>query len=128
MADPKKALEAQIYALLATGSWPVFNTKAVATSFAYVVFQAIGGDDDGYHLKNRTWVYAYQVKGIHLDRALALDMFTEFDALMATGLTVAGFGTVQVVRTSPVDYTEVTTDGEYIYHVGGVYEIELEVN
>ena len=71
--DPKEGLEAELFTLLdAELAWPVYNTTATGSSFAYVVFQAMNGDDD--HMKKRGHTYEYQVVGIHTDRLTALGM------------------------------------------------------
>ena len=131
MAEPKLLLETALYSYLNTqlSSYTVYNTVAAGSSFNYVVFQAVGGADDDFHHKARGRVYAYQVVGIHTDRSTALAMHVAIDAAMAAAkgsLSVSGQSVVRVTRIDPVDYTEVTPDGTYIHHVGGVYEIELE--
>lgn len=130
MAEPKKLVETALYSLLdGAGSitWTVYNTRATGQTFEYVVFQTAGGDDDGYHLKDRGYIYDYQIVGISTNRGTALDMNAAIDTVMATGaLSVAGHGLVRVSRTAMVDYTQITEDGEAIYFAGGIYQIELE--
>ena len=130
MAEPKLLLETALYSYLdAQLSYTVYNTVASGSSFNYVVFQAVGGTDYDYHMKDRGRVYAYQVVGIHTNRSTALAMHVAIDGAMSSAkgsLSVSGQGVVRITRTDVIDYTEVTPDGTHIHHVGGVYEVELE--
>lgn len=127
MAEPKATLEAALWSLLDTAlSYNVYNTRAAGSMFEYVVFQAVGGDDQWYAMKKRGWQYDYQVVGVHTSRATALAMNASLDVAMAGALSVTGYSVVSVVRTDPVDYTQVLEDGQTLHYVGGVYRIELE--
>ena len=129
MADPKKALETALYALLdgyAGITWPVFNTEGTGTAFEYIVFQAAGGDDD--HMKKRGYLYSYQVVGIHTNRATAEDMSAAIEACLATAkstLSVAGHAIIWAERREPVDYPQPLSDGRMVHHVGGTYDFML---
>ena len=129
MSDPKAGIEAALYSLLdGTCSYTVYNTEARGTE--YIVFQAAGGSDEWWHGKMPGFIYEYEILGVSADRNAALTMAQEITDAMrtATELAPAGFGLVAVTRTRPVDYTQATEAGEYFHHVGGIYEIEVEVD
>jgi hypothetical protein len=127
VADPKQLLEAALFSLLDTSlTWPVYNTFAIANSFAYVVFQAVGGEDD--HMKKRGHEYEYQVVGIHTDRLTALQMSAAVEAALATAraaMSITGYGLIWAERVGPIDYTEELPDGVLVHHVGGTYQFML---
>lgn len=131
MSEPKKLLETALYSWLDGGlSYAVFNTRAETETIEYVVMQAGGaGVDDDYYAKDRGAVYEYQIVGICTNRATALDMAVAVQGRMdgaKAGLSIAGYGVVGVTRNGHVDYAQVEPDGVTIYHVGWIYEIELE--
>jgi hypothetical protein len=128
MADPKGAIETALYAALVAGlgGTAVYNTTALAASLPYVVMQASGGDDEGYHLKAQGWIYRYDVLGVAETRAAAVALNALFTGTLKTGLTVAGYSTVSVTRTAPLDYPQTLPDGGWVFFVGGTYEIEVE--
>lgn len=129
--DPKKALETALFALLdgwPTMTWPVYNTEGTGTTFEYVVFQAVGGEDD--HMKKRGYLYSYQVVGIHTNRATAEDMSAAIEACLATAtrsgaLSVAGHAIIWAERTQAIDVPQPLSDGRMVHHVGGTYEFML---
>lgn len=126
--DPKEGLEAELFTLLdAELAWPVYNTTATGSSFAYVVFQAMNGDDD--HMKKRGHTYEYQVVGIHTDRLTALGMSAAIEAALATARTsmsIAGYHVIWAERVNPIDYTQTLPDEmTTVHHVGGVYQFRL---
>jgi hypothetical protein len=128
MADPKGAIENALYAGLTTAMAPtvVYNTTAVVAALPYVVFQASGGDDAGYHLKAQGWIYRYDVLGVAESRAAAVALNATFSGTMKAGLTVSGYSTVSVTRTVPLDYRQTLPDRGWVHFVGGTYEIEVE--
>ena len=130
MADPKGAIETGIYNALsaALGASPlVYNSTARVASLPYVVFQAAGGDDAQYHLKERGWIYRYQVLAVGTDRADSVGYASTIDgALVRGGVTVSGWDVVRVERAEPLDYVQTLEDGTWIFFVGGTYEIEVD--
>lgn len=129
MSEPKAELEAALYELLSDKGWPVYNTQGAGATIEYIVFSFAGGDDDGYHLKDRGRAYEYQIVGISLDRNTSLVMNATIDAAMGGAkeeMTLSGQGVVQVARVGLVDYPQVLDGGQVVYYVGGIYLIELE--
>jgi hypothetical protein len=131
--DPRAELEEGLFTLLSENEavdWPVYNSRAVGSSFGYIVFSVAGSDDLDYHRKVRGYLYGYQVVGISRNRATALAMNEAIDGAMdlAVGdLELSAYVLIDVRRVQAIDYAEVTPDGELVYHVGGIYEIEVEI-
>jgi hypothetical protein len=113
-------------ALLASGS-AVYN-QSIPSGGAYpcVVFAFSGGGDANLTPLRRKDVL-YSIKGISkTSLANAGEIDAQLDALYHNKpLTVPGWTNWWAAREGDIAYTEVTGEGEHIYHNGGIYRFRL---
>lgn len=114
-------------ALLA-GTASVYNNVAPpASSYDYVVFNQQAGADENMD-EHRRVDWRYTVKAVSGTSTAAAGLIAnEIDDLLHDApLTISGYVNLWQRRVSTVRFTEVTPEGEYYYHAGGIYQFRLE--
>jgi hypothetical protein len=112
---------------LLAGTTAIYHSVAPRGALLpYIIYnQQGGGDANDSPRRDKNLVYTVRAVADSSYRYAGLIDDAVDDLLHGATLTVTGWTNYWTMREQDIEYTETTSDGQHIWHVGGMYRIRI---